>query len=120
MFTYNKKSEFLCAALSKPTVTVKLSQLLLYNHFLQHPVLSTPSRHSIQGKNDYNWNCLWSSDDNLTTFAKHFKEVSDKITLKENKLCYLMDDSNVNLMNYQTNNLTNEFLYSMYSNLLRP
>ena len=58
-------------------------------------------------------------DNNLTTFVKDFNEVLDKIT-KENKLCYLMGDFNVNIMNYQTNNLTGEFLDSMYSNLLCP
>ena len=58
-------------------------------------------------------------DNNLTTFVKDFDEVLDKIT-KENKLCYIMGDFNVNIMNYQTNNLTGEFLDSMYSNLLSP
>ena len=58
-------------------------------------------------------------DNNLTTFVKDFDEVLDKIT-KENKLCYIMGDFNVNIMNYQTNNLTGEFLDSMYSDLLSP
>ena len=31
-----------------------------------------------------------------------------------------MGNFNLNLMNYQTNNLTGEFLDSMYSNLLCP
>ena len=58
-------------------------------------------------------------DNNLTTFVKDFDEVLDKIT-KVNKLCYIMGDFNVNIMNYQTNNLTGQFLDSMYSNLLSP
>ena len=55
----------------------------------------------------------------LAEFVKDFNEVIDKIT-KENKICYVMGDFNVNLMNYQTNNLTGEFLDIMYSNLLCP
>ena len=58
-------------------------------------------------------------DNNLTTFINDFNEVLDKIT-KENKIRYLMGDINVNLMNYQTNSLTGEFLDSIYSNLSCP
>ena len=39
---------------------------------------------------------------------------------KENKLCYLMGDFNVNLMNYHRNYLTGEFLDNIYSNSLCP
>ena len=56
-------------------------------------------------------------NDNLTNFVKNFNEVFDRIA-KENKLCYLVGDFNVNLMNYQTNNLTGELLDSMHSHLL--
>ena len=58
-------------------------------------------------------------DDNLLNFVNTFNNILDKIT-KENKLCYLMGDFNVNLMNYQKNNLTGEFLDSMFSHLLIP
>ena len=58
-------------------------------------------------------------DNNLTTFINDFNEVLNKIT-KENNICYLMGDFNVNLMNYQTKNLTGEFLDSIYSNLSCP
>ena len=58
-------------------------------------------------------------DSNLRAFVKCFNEVIDRIS-KENKLCYLMGDFNVNLMNYQSCNLMGEFLDGMYSNLLCP
>ena len=48
-------------------------------------------------------------DSNLRAFVKCFNEVIDRIS-KENKLCYLMGDFNVNLMNYQSCNLMGEFL----------
>jgi hypothetical protein len=39
---------------------------------------------------------------------------------KENKSCYLMGDFNMNLLNYQSHNQTNEFLDIMYSNMFFP
>jgi hypothetical protein len=39
---------------------------------------------------------------------------------KENKLCYLMGDFNLNLMNYHCHQFTNEFLDIMYSNMFFP
>ena len=56
---------------------------------------------------------------NLQSFVHSFNEVIDKVG-SENKLCYLMGDFNINLLNYQSNNLTGEFIDIMYSNLLCP
>ena len=56
---------------------------------------------------------------NLQSFVHSFNEVIDKVG-RENKLCYLMGDFNINLLNYQSNNLTGEFIDIMYSNLLCP
>ena len=39
---------------------------------------------------------------------------------KENKLCYLMGDFNLNLLNYHTHQFTGEFLDIMYSNMCFP
>ena len=72
-----------------------------------------------KGKNTIIGVIYRAPDNNLTTFINDFNEVLDKIT-KENKICYLMGNFNVNLMNYQTNNLTGEFLDSIYSNLSCP
>ena len=62
-----------------------------------------------QGKNIIVGVIYRPPNENLNTFVKSFNEVTDKIT-KENKLCYLMGDFNVNLLNYHRNNLTGEFL----------
>ena len=56
---------------------------------------------------------------NLQSFVSNFNEVIDKIG-KENKQCYIMGDFNINLMNYQSNDLTGEFLDIIYSNSLCP
>ena len=39
---------------------------------------------------------------------------------RENKICYLMGDFNLNLMNYQSSTKTGEFLDSIYSNMFHP
>ena len=39
---------------------------------------------------------------------------------RENKVCYLMGDFNLNLMNYQSSPKTGEFLDSIYSNMFYP
>ena len=39
---------------------------------------------------------------------------------KENKIFYLMDDFNFNLINYHSHLATSEFLDSVYSNLFSP
>ena len=72
-----------------------------------------------QGKNIIIGDIYKPPNENLNTFVKSFNEVTDKIT-KENKLCYLMGDFNVNLMNYHRINLTGEFLDNTYSNSLCP
>ena len=45
---------------------------------------------------------------NLLSFVSSFNEIIDKM-VRESKLCYLMGDFNVNLMNCLSNNLTGEF-----------
>ena len=39
---------------------------------------------------------------------------------KENKICYLMGDFNLNLMNYHSHQSTSEFLDIIYSNMFFP
>ena len=72
-----------------------------------------------RGKNLITGVIYRAPNDNLTNFVKNFNEVFDRIA-KENELCYLMGDFNVNLMIYQTNILTGELLDSMHSHLLSP
>ena len=46
-------------------------------------------------------------------------ELLSKIS-KENKVCYLMGDFNLNLMNHQSHSVTGEFLDAIYSNMFFP
>ena len=39
---------------------------------------------------------------------------------RENKICYIMGDFNLNLMNHQSSPKTGEFLDSIYSNMFHP
>ena len=52
-------------------------------------------------------------------FVSSNNELLDKIS-RENKICFLMGDFNVNLMNYQHHQLTGQFLDGMYSNMFFP
>ena len=52
-------------------------------------------------------------------FVSSNNELLDKIS-RENKICLLMGDFNVNLMNYQHHQLTGQFLDGMYSNMFFP
>ena len=58
-------------------------------------------------------------DQNLDTFVHYFNAIAEKIS-RENKLCYIMGDFNINFMNYQCNNKTGEFVDSIFSNMLYP
>ena len=49
-------------------------------------------------------------------FLSKNTEVLDKIS-RENKICYLLGDFNLNLINFQTHNPTGEFLDDMYSHM---
>ena len=49
-------------------------------------------------------------------FLSKNTEVPDKIS-RENKICYLLGDFNLNLINFQTHNPTGEFLDGMYSHM---
>ena len=52
-------------------------------------------------------------------FLSKNTEVLDKIS-RENKICYLLGDFNLNLINFQTHNPTGEFLDDMYSHMFFP
>ncbi len=58
-------------------------------------------------------------DQNLDTFVHYFNAIAEKIS-RENKLCYIMGDFNINFMNYQCHNKTGEFVDSIFSNMLYP
>ena len=58
-------------------------------------------------------------DRNLDLFLQQFNELMLKIS-RENKICYLMGDFNLNLMNHQSGPKTGEFLDSIYSNMFQP
>ncbi|CAH3175603.1 unnamed protein product, partial [Porites lobata] len=44
----------------------------------------------------------------------------DTVESLENKICFLMGDFNINLINYQNHHLTGQFLDGMYSNMFFP
>ena len=52
----------------------------------------------------------------IDDFVTTNNELLDKIS-RENKICFLMGDFNVNLMNYHHHHLTGQFLDGMYSNI---
>ena len=55
----------------------------------------------------------------ITQFNKKLEAVVVKIQ-KENKKCYIMDDYNINLLNYDVHNNTAEFTDMMYANSFIP
>ncbi|XP_068757218.1 uncharacterized protein [Montipora capricornis] len=52
-------------------------------------------------------------------FLTKINESLGKIS-RENKICFLLGDFNINLMNYQHHHSTGQFLDEMYSNMLLP
>ena len=54
-------------------------------------------------------------DDFLSTNNELLGNIS-----RENKICFLMGDFNVNLINYQNHHVTGQFLDGMYSNMFFP
>ena len=60
-----------------------------------------------------------SPNQRVDDFVSSNNEFLDKIS-RENKICLLMEDFNVNLMNYQHHQLTGQFLDGMYSNMFFP
>ena len=52
-------------------------------------------------------------------FNEWIQDLMDRI-VRENKICYLAGDFNINLLNHDTHQLTAEFLNIMYSNSFIP
>ncbi|CAH3041708.1 unnamed protein product, partial [Porites lobata] len=60
---------------------------------------------------------------NVDTVESLFIELirpREKNIIVENKICFLMGDFNINLINYQNHHLTGQFLDGMYSNMFFP
>ena len=55
----------------------------------------------------------------VKTFNDYVNQTMQKIS-KENKLIFLMGDFNVNLLNYESHDETNEFINTMVSHYLLP
>ena len=55
----------------------------------------------------------------LNSFLSGYNELINKVS-KENKICYIMRDFNLNILNYQQHSLTGKFLDEMYSNMFFP
>ena len=53
---------------------------------------------------------------NVNDFVIRMNDVLEKIS-RDNKICYLMGDFNLNLLNNQNHNATREFLDGLYSHL---
>ena len=58
-------------------------------------------------------------DQDVASFLPSYNKLLSKIT-KENKICYIMGDFNLNLLRFQQHSLTGEFLEQMYSNAFFP
>ena len=56
---------------------------------------------------------------NVNDFVIRMNDVLGKIS-RDNKICYLMGDFNLNLLNNQNHNATGEFLDGLYSHLFFP
>ena len=56
---------------------------------------------------------------NVDEFLTMTNELLSRIS-KENKVCYLMGDFNLNLMNHQSHSVTGEFLDALYSHMFIP
>ena len=56
---------------------------------------------------------------NFDLFLQQFNELMPKIS-RENKICYIMGDFNLELMNHQSSSENGEFLDSVYSNMFHP
>ena len=55
----------------------------------------------------------------MADFIANLNTIIGKIS-RENKKCYIMGDFNLNLLDQQFHQFTNEFLDIMYANMLRP
>ena len=65
---------------------------------------------------------LFLTNQNIDEYLTMTNELLSKIS-KENNICYLMGDLNLNLMNHQSHSFTGEFLdalYKLYSNMFFP
>ena len=69
----------------------------------------------LQGKDIVTGVIYRPPNQNVDEFLTMTNELLSKI-LKENKVCYLMGDFNLNLMNHQSHSVTGEFLDALYSN----
>ena len=72
-----------------------------------------------QGKNIVTGVIYRAPNHNVDEFLTMTNELLSKIS-KENKICYLMGDFNLNLMNHQSHSATSEFLDALYSNMFFP
>ena len=72
-----------------------------------------------QGKNIVAGVIYRPPNQNVDEFLTMTNELLSKIS-KENKVCYLMGDFNLNLMNHQSHSVTGEFLDALYSNMFFP
>ena len=58
-------------------------------------------------------------DSDVNDFVKSVNSFLTNVN-KEKKVCYIMGDFNLNLMNYQSHNLTREFLGPVYMEVGYP
>ena len=72
-----------------------------------------------QGKNIVTGVIYRPPNHDADEFLTMTNELLTKIS-KENKICYLMGDFNLNLMNHQSHSATGEFLDALYSNMFFP
>ena len=56
---------------------------------------------------------------NLHEFLESFQQLLDRVT-RTNKMCYIMGDSNLDLLNTDLHSATNKFINALFSQFLYP
>ena len=56
---------------------------------------------------------------NLHAFLESFQQLLDRVT-RDNKMCYIMGDFNLDLLNTDLHSATNEFINALFSHFLYP
>ena len=76
-------------------------------------IIRTHEKNIIAGKIDH------APNQNVNDFVTRINKILGKIS-RHNKICYIMEDFNLNLLKNQDHNATGEFLDGLYSHLFFP
>ena len=93
--------------------------LSLFNDDLEAVFVEVPNTTLNLNKNVIIGTIYRPPGSDLMGFNEWIQDLMDRI-VRENKICYLAGDFNINLLNHDTHQLTAEFLNIMYSNSFIP